>query len=272
MTNAPKSASEEWLLNLWAPLINWLQGAADQIAVGQDEISELLSDEGRRGRFSQAIKGGRWANWYSWPTLVTMTAAGAVIFPLYTLQEGLDRIGLGKKMASIGISNISNSKGERDFILAPRMGVAAWKTMDAQVRAILAFQQPMNALLRAGAAGNDERYFDALRIDSSVVAFGPFVTRLHTAVASQDKKFLSRMNSALRNPVDLAELDFPRLRAALWLMHRAKNINLLTPSSAYELFVVRTKLYPALGMEDSKRSLWKFVQRLKKELATKSRE
>lgn len=253
-------------------MILTLSRALDELEKQEVEVSELLSDRGRRLRMQNTIFGSSWVNWYEWPTNMTTVCMALALFPIAISQELLDRFGFGRRLAAVGLWNLENAKGERDFIVMPKLMIASWRVAAAQYKSVVVHQATVNELLRRAKRGDDESYFDALTIDPAVLGSKAFLSRLQAAVALEDREFLTRMNTALRSPVSRNSLNKGRLRAALWLLHRAKVLDRLTPKSAYELFVVQTKLYPALGLEDSQRSLWKMIQRFKAEIETKSRK
>ena len=269
--SAPLKPLNTQAIAAWANIILWFNRTLDLIDEQKKEADSLLVDLGRQKRFARLLKGYSIERWFELSDAASLTLAVAIIAPLSGAQGIFDRLSLGKILARIGLWNVQNEDGKKDIVLAPRLGTSVWRFMDAQLRSVLVFQQTAGALLRTGSMGEDEAYFRAVRVDPSVLACAPLAGRLQIAVASQDRVFLRRIASSLENPVDIAALEFPRLRTAMWLMHRAKALERLNQASAYELFVVRTRLYPALGMADSSASLWRFLKRRITEMDKTSR-
>jgi hypothetical protein len=138
--------------------------------------------------------------------------------------------------------------------------------LSAQGRALLICGKSMSQLVTDVRSGDDESLFMAIRIDP-VAIFAPTIQRrFHAAVATADHAFVTKVSTALRQPA--RELQYSRLQSALLLLALGGHIHMLNEKTAADLFIHRTRLYPSMGRADAHRSLWRFVQRWKKDHAT----
>lgn len=115
-----------------------------------------------------------------------------------------------------------------------------------------------------------EAFFDVVRIDPSALAYPTMSSRLSQAILEQDKAFLKRLGNVLIEWNPYSEYDQTRLKFIVYLLYRVNALRLLDPDSAFELFAVRMSppLYTHKARKDPAASLWRNIERWKKNWAT----
>lgn len=122
----------------------------------------------------------------------------------------------------------------------------------------------LNDLVAMARGGNDDAFFQAVRVDQTVLTCPSFAARLARARIFGDKKFMLRLHRATKSKPHEALLMNQDLRFMLLVMHEAKALTDLMLSEADVLFIRELKLYSDNG-KDPARSLMRFIQRWKAE-------
>jgi len=262
--------SGRWL-QAWSAVIVGLSSNVDLWELTRrDLVGELRADPLRRRRLASDLEGASWAHLYElsprkflWRcsrqllTLPQMAGVGFLVFDFF------------RSPAKHRVRDIS-AGDDPPLSRLPHV-MSAFRAWDANARAYLLYQRSMIDLIAAGRQGDDSALILAARIDPAAILAPTFQKRVYMAVAMDDRDFITRVSTALREPVR-DELQNARLQSALLLMAKARQLHKLNEDLAAELFIKRTRLYPSKGRKDARRSLWRFIQRWKKEHATQIRE
>lgn len=258
--------SERWLA-AWALVLNSLSREVDFLEKASRELSfELASDRHRYLRLASDLDGIAWADLYELPNrqFFWKCLRRCLTLP-QMLEVGRLTVGFLRSPERRSVNDLGggNSSGLAQL---PRVysGFQAW---NATVKAYFLCQATMSDLIAAGRAGDDDSFILAARIDPAAILAPTFQRRLHLAVAMEQGAFLVKVSNALRDPIR-RELQHARLQGALLLMAKARQLSRLNENLAAELFIKRTRLYPSHGRKDAQRSLWRFIQRWKKDHAT----
>lgn len=127
------------------------------------------------------------------------------------------------------------------------------------------YSTTMDKLLkRATEEDDDKAFFQAVRIDRSVISYKGMTSRIAKAEMEGDEKFFKLLRNALTAKVgDLTE--YALLRYILAILHEKKELDTLSEKEAYALLAKELRLYPQTG-EDPEGSLWQFISRWKEEV------
>ncbi len=136
----------------------------------------------------------------------------------------------------------------------------------AQLRSLMLHDQTLNSLLATGRKGDDDALLNALAVDPAVIGCRALRERIQLAVATNDQPFLKKLRR-IQSSLPSQEASYTRLDAALLLLTFAKQLHKLNEYTAARLFIEETRLYPRSG-KDPQRSLWRLIQRWKKDHAT----
>lgn len=131
--------------------------------------------------------------------------------------------------------------------------------------AISLYATTINRLLkRATEEDNDEAFFQAVRVDRSVISYKGMTSRIAKAEMEGDEEFFKLLRNALTARVgDLT--DYALLRYILAVLHESNALDNLTQKEAYELLVTELRLYPKTGANPVS-SLWQYIDRWKEEV------
>ena len=141
---------------------------------------------------------------------------------------------------------------------------SAW-SLGNSLRAWVICGRTLNALVAASAKDDDALRL-AIRIDPTALYCSPIRRRFLRAVAGYDSKFLASIGEALRDPKPLQSEQYPELQACLYLLHRARQLDVLNEERAARLFLedlADLKLY-----QGDRRTLIRYIQRFRDKLAT----
>lgn len=132
------------------------------------------------------------------------------------------------------------------------MGIA--KNIDS----LRVFGKYINELVAEGKAGNDKSYFDAIRIDPTVVGCDSFACRLSRAVLEDDNIFLGHLRLALMGKTKKHQSQLNRVRVAVRFLIDA-GADKLPDDQLYDLFVQKLKIYSP--GEDGAKALRKHISK-----------
>ncbi|MBD2859958.1 hypothetical protein IB286_13190 [Spongiibacter sp. KMU-158] len=113
---------------------------------------------------------------------------------------------------------------------------------------------------------DDKILFKMLRVDKSLLAHPNLERRIAIAEAEGDAGFFKKLASAINGQPSQKLLEYPELRLCLVALHQEDALESLNEEKAYQLFCVDLAIYPHDG--DAARSLWKFIERWKKNYPT----
>lgn len=122
----------------------------------------------------------------------------------------------------------------------------------------------LNDMVAKVREGDDDAFFQAIRIDPTVLTSPTFAARLARAHVFGEKRFMQRLHAATKSKPHEALLMNQDLRFMLQIMHETKALTDMTLSRADVLFIQELKLYSDKGA-DPARSLMRFIQRWKAE-------
>ncbi|SET69232.1 hypothetical protein SAMN05216326_1672 [Nitrosomonas marina] len=86
-------------------------------------------------------------------------------------------------------------------------------------------------------------FFNAVRIDRSIITCSAFAVRISTAEAKNDKKFFIRLRKSLEGPSKKHWEAYKDLRYAFYIL-RESGFNQMSDAQLEELLVHQLKLYP----------------------------
>lgn len=143
--------------------------------------------------------------------------------------------------------------------------IASFYPISKNIDAISLYGTTMNRLLKRATEENDDKaFFQAVRIDRSVISYKGMTSRITRAEMEGDDEFFKLLRNALEAKVgDLT--DYALLRFILAVLHQSNALDNLTQKDAYELLVKELRLYPHTG-ENPESSLWQYISRWKKEI------
>ena len=137
------------------------------------------------------------------------------------------------------------------------------------LRAILYYGCYLNELIERVRQGDDEALFNAIRIDSTVIACKPVIQRITKASLLQDKLFFKSLKNALSGKLgSLTQANFQKMRIVLEILHEVK-AEKLNDGQLHHLFVEVLDLYTWNEREGGNaKALRKFVDTYMKKQAT----
>lgn len=130
------------------------------------------------------------------------------------------------------------------------------------------FGMYLNDLVEEGRKGRDKAFFDAIRVDPTVVSTEAFGVRMCRAVIENDQKFMADFRRALNGKTKKHESQINRVRFAIRALLDLGGLD-LPDDELQELFVQKLNLY-APG-EDAPKALRKHIRKQKKYTTTQKR-
>lgn len=254
----------KWVV-AWGHLIGSLSKGIDQFDKLRQEVRVELETPFKKRRLASELGAISWAELYELPFAPQIVYSAASILPLRDVFFTLMPWNVPKSLAVISAGQPLESDYDPPRSAIPRIARHAW-AMQGQMRALLICQRSMSDLI-ASARRDDDDLFLAVRIDPAVLGGKTAQRRIHRATALNQPEFFTRLATALRTPIEV-ESEYSRLDTFLALLAKAKQIHVLTPDIASELFIKRTGLYTRHGKQDAKASLWRLILRWKKKHAT----
>lgn len=133
------------------------------------------------------------------------------------------------------------------------------------VMAISLYGTTINRLLKRAIEKNDDKaFFQAVRVDRSVISYKGMTSRIAKAEMDGDEDFFKKLRNALTAKVGNLS-DYSSLRFILAVLRDVKALDSLSEKEAYALLAKELRLYPQTG-EDPEGSLWQFIGRWKEEV------
>lgn len=136
-----------------------------------------------------------------------------------------------------------NWKGGLDGMFKMGDVVALFTVLQRNIHSIMLFHRTLDALVDEAREGNDDSFFNAVRIDRSIMTCSTFAIRIARAEIKNDKKFFLRLRSSLKGPSKKHWESYKDLRYAFYIL-RESGFNQLSDAQLEELLVHQLKLYP----------------------------
>jgi len=121
--------------------------------------------------------------------------------------------------------------------------VALFTVLQRNILAIMLFHRTLDALVDEARDGNDDSFFNAVRIDRSIITCPTFALRIAKAEIKKDKKFFFRLRSSIKGPSKKHWESYKDLRYAFYIL-RESGFNQMSDVQLEELLVHQLKLYP----------------------------
>lgn len=121
--------------------------------------------------------------------------------------------------------------------------LALFTVLQRNILSIMLFHRTLDALVDEAREGNDDSFFNAVRIDRSIMTCPAFALRIAKAEIKNDKKFFIRLRSSLKGPSKKHWESYKDLRYAFYIL-RESGFNQLSDAQLEELLVRQLKLYP----------------------------
>lgn len=139
--------------------------------------------------------------------------------------------------------------------------LALFKSLSADTRARATYGQSMLALVDAGKRGNDEGYFRAVTVDSTVQWHPVLIERISRDAMGGRNAFVTKLQAAAQEgPSKKIDKDLYQLRHMLSLLRDTNMLQKLSNAERYELFCHQLGLYPDTG-ENPKAAVCTFIKR-----------
>lgn len=135
------------------------------------------------------------------------------------------------------------------------------------IRCIELYNNHMSELLNKGNNGDDASFFNAIRIDKTVMLTPSFSLRLEKASIKNDKNFFVGMRNALKKQSSKKWTSYDKTRLVIKLFQEADQLDTKSIDELYKIFCVDHSLYPETGRDPAK-SLHQFIYRIKKSFST----
>lgn len=121
--------------------------------------------------------------------------------------------------------------------------VALFAALQRNILSIMLFHRTLDALVDEAREGNDDSFFNAVRIDRSIITCPTFALRVAKAEITNDKKFFIRLRSSFKKPSKKHWEAYKDLRYAFYIL-RESGFNQMSDAQLEELLVNQLKLYP----------------------------
>lgn len=238
-----------------------------QLNVEKEELPELV--QAKRPKV-QDILGLNfpWADWYEIPYKqslgVFLVISGLdkwVIKASKSENPGRDLFDqLDNNPDPMGETELSNE--EKSYFIALFMSIMH------QMESLSIFSESISELVRK-AVTDDEKLFDAVIVDRSVVACPSIAQRIQIAQLEQDESFMNKLSKAItktrsRKP----NSEYDDLRFMLEALEDMKECQDMTLEQKYELLAGDLELYNTSDKKDSLAGFKKLVQRRNKRKET----
>lgn len=129
------------------------------------------------------------------------------------------------------------------------------------------YNNHMSELLEKGSNGDDTSFFNAIRIDKTVMLTPSFSLRLEKASIKNDKKFFTGLRNALKKQGFKKWTSYDKTRLVIKLFQEADQLDTKSIEEFYQIFCLDHSLYPNTGNDPAK-SLHQFIYRIKKSFST----
>lgn len=121
--------------------------------------------------------------------------------------------------------------------------LALFTVLQRNILSIMLFHRTLDALVDEAREGNDDSFFNAVRIDRSIMTCPTFALRIAKAEIKSDKKFFIRLRNSLKGPSKKYWERYKDLRYAFFIL-RESGFNQMSDAQLEELLVDQLKLYP----------------------------
>jgi hypothetical protein len=108
---------------------------------------------------------------------------------------------------------------------------------------VMLFHRTLDKFVEEVREGNDDSFFNAVRVDRSIVTCPTFADRIARAELSNDKLFFIRLRSSLKGPSKKHWEMYKDLRYALHVL-KELGFDKMTDAQLEDLLVHKLKLYP----------------------------
>ncbi len=262
----PKPLNEAAWLSFWARVLRETVSVLVQIERDRSDIRrDTLAGAGRSAEVADQSASSEWWRYYEMPEWRHFLLAA---FHMGLLPD-IARASALSVMKMDLTRYLFGTLAERDIEpRSPSRALGSAWSLGNSVRAWVICGRTLNELV-AAAANDDDTLRLAIRIDPTALYCSPIRRRFLRAVAGYDGKFLASIGEALRDPKPLQSEQYPELQACLYLLHRARQLDVLNEARAARLFLedlADLKLY-----QGDRRSLTRYVQRFREKLATEKR-
>lgn len=115
--------------------------------------------------------------------------------------------------------------------------------MQRNILSIMLFHRTLDKLVEEVRAGKDESFFQAVRIDRSIVACPTFADRIARAELENDKMFFLHLRSSLKGPSKKHWEMYKDLRYGLHML-KVLGFDKMSDAELEDLLVHKLKLYP----------------------------
>lgn len=136
-----------------------------------------------------------------------------------------------------------NWKGGLDGMFKMGDVVALFTVLQRNIHSIMFFHRTLDALVDEAREGSDDSFFNAVRIDRSIMTCPTFALRIAKAEIKNDKKFFIRLRSSMKGPSKKHWEAYKDLRYAFYIL-RESGFNQLSDEQLEDLLVHKLKLYP----------------------------
>jgi hypothetical protein len=120
--------------------------------------------------------------------------------------------------------------------------LALFTVLQRNILSIMLFHRTLNVLVDEVRDGNDDSFFNAVRIDRSIMTCPTFALRIAEAEVKDEKKFFIHLRSSLKGPSKKHWEACKDLRYVFFVL-RESGLNQMSDAQLEELFVNRLKLY-----------------------------
>lgn len=190
---------------------------------------------------------------------------------LFSLEDQLGGVPNALQNVNTYIDSWDSPTQEKKEQLMPAIATifAMQVSIYNSLKCVLYFGCYLNELIERVRQGNDEALFNAIRIDSTVIACKPVIQRITKASLLQDKLFFKSLKNALSGKLgSLAQVNFQKMRIVLEILHEVK-AEKLNDGQLHHLFVEVLNLYSWNEREGGNaKALRKFVDIYMKKQAT----
>ena len=125
----------------------------------------------------------------------------------------------------------------------------------------------MYELIVKGRNGDDTSFFNAIRIDHTVMQTPSFIHRFEKASIKNDKKFFKGLRNSLKNLGFKRWNFYDNTRLVAKLFQEADQLDSKSIDELYEIFCDKFSLYPTTGKDPAK-GLHQFILRFRKSVST----
>lgn len=259
---------EKFFLEFWTQA---LRRIVELYRLGESTFQDVRrltkQDPERARRMSDLLGELQWWRYYEMKEWQLLLKAGIDVQIFQSIASVALRSGVNAALSAVFKKGLEDIEFEPK---SPQRAVSAAHAVTHVIQSYVAHGVSLNELVRRSA--KDEKSLKkALRIDPMVIYCAPVRARIARAALERDQKFFERLGDAFLIPKEVKSVQYIELEICLQVMHAGKGLNRLTQKMAYDLFSERLGIYPKVtegSTGDPPRSLWKLIERFKKDHAT----